>query len=586
MFGWMIKDNTAESRSGGLTNVMLATGLGLLLNVSLIYITACLYLALGGRIGSVSSVLILLVSLGGALWAARRFTETRTEQIHAIAAIVAIWVVSILVSGLVIDTSIDGQFYHFMAVEVLAHGWNPFYEPAPLLPDTEGIKPAIWVSHYPVASWIVVAVHDAAGLSVESAKGFAIAVFLGSGLLTIAVLRRIGLQLAPAFLIGALAAANPVMLSQLFTRMNDGILAEFLLCIIMLAVVAIQLRDRSAIICLVPLLIFALNLKFSAVPILVAVCGLICLATWLARGRRDAMVTAGILAATGIAGIFLIGFAPYAKNLIGFGHPFYPLMGPNETHDIMRGNTPPFIMEMNPVRAFFYSLFAETHSGFQSQPSLKFPFTLSVSEIRISSGPDVRIAGFGPLFSGAVMLAAGVSAALLYLHGRNRAVLACLGTAASLLVLAIVFPESWWARYVPFLWLVPVSVAAAPFLINGTRLRIAGIALAGALALNSGMVFAAMVYMNVDRHIEAMQQVEALRTSGAAKYEIDFDLALSRSRLLKRAGIDFRNVENISRDDCVTRQEVAAYGPDRQGGLICRLPDGVTGQEKTHKDVQ
>ena len=69
-------------------------------------------------------------------------------------------------------------------------------------------------------------------------------------------------------------------------------------------------------------------------------------------------------------------------------------------------NTPAALRDMSPVERFFFSLFSETHSGFETGPHLKVPFTVSVSEIRTVGGVDVRLGGFGPFFSGAILLAA------------------------------------------------------------------------------------------------------------------------------------------------------------------------------------
>jgi hypothetical protein len=547
-------------------------GLGLCLSTALTYCFASFLMILGGSLNQVSATGILLLSVGATIWTVSRNIESLRERVLIGTGVIAFLLLSALISGLILDVSIDGQNYHYQGVSLLAHGWNPFHETIPTLPDTPGMPASVWTAHYPIASWVVIATQHAAGLPLESSKGLGISLLLGSGFLTAGILRSAGFGFLVALAVGILAAANPVSTGQLFTRMNDGILASLFLAIIMLAVSAVYLRSRAALIYMLPLMILTLNLKFSAVPILVALCGFICVAAWFLQGPRKALVTAGYLAAAGTIGIFVIGFAPYGRNLFMFGHPFYPLMGTDGAYDIMTSNTPAFIEPLGHFGSFFRSLLSETHSGYGETPALKVPFTLSPSEIRAAGGPDVRIAGFGPLFSGAILVALGTGIAAAAINKRQRLLLGALIVAAALLGLALIFPQNWWARYVPYLWLVPVCVALAALASNDVRFKAAGLLLVGVLGANAGLVGLSSAYLSAKWSADASRQIAQLSNDNAV-YEIQFDLALSRSELKREAGVRFNTVPELTRDACASTEEIAAFGPDRTGGVICRLQD-------------
>jgi hypothetical protein len=197
---------------------------------------------------------------------------------------------------------------------------------------------------------------------------------------------------------------------------------------------------------------------------------------------------------------------------------------------------------------------------------------LSPSEIRAAGGPDVRIAGFGPLFSGAILVALGTGIAAAAINKRQRLLLGALIVAAALLGLALIFPQNWWARYVPYLWLVPVCVALAALASNDVRFKAAGLLLVGVLGANAGLVGLSSAYLSAKWSADASRQIAQLSNDNAV-YEIQFDLALSRSELKREAGVRFNTVPELTRDACASTEEIAAFGPDRTGGVICRLQD-------------
>jgi hypothetical protein len=553
-----------EKRFSGAFSVGVATAMC----VGFAYCFPALFLMLGGSLDQISSICLILLSIGAAVWGAARLLKE--EWWIVLSGVLFLLIVPALLAGVIMDTSFDGQEYHYSAIDALANGWNPYYQAFPdsLLSDV--VRAPIWSQHYPIGSWMIVALEKAAGVPLEQAKGFALALLLASGLITASVLLRMGVATIPALATGFLAAANPIALAQVFTRMNDGVLASCILIIVSLAALAVSQRNRAAFLAIIPVMILALNLKFSAIPILVAICLFICLAVFALRGMKQAAIAASYLAGIGILGIFAIGYAPYTNNLLNFGHPFYPIMGAGGAYDIMTANTPQVIESHNSIQAFWVSLFSETHQGYGTYPSLKIPFTVSLAEIRAAGGVDTRIAGFGPLFSGVFLLAFTLALISGVRGWANRKARGFLLGGAGLLFLALVFPENWWARYVPQLWLVPISVAIACFLLPEKRIRIAAFALVGVMSLNAGLVLFSSSYLAFSRHLDAMRQAHSLASSGEI-YEVDFGTAMARSEVFRNVGVKFSVVTDIVRSDCQSVETISAYGPDREGGTICRL---------------
>src|SRR5690606_10435550 len=112
-------------------------------------------------------------------------------------------------------------------------------------------------------------------------------------------------------------------------------------------------------------------------------------------------------------------WSPYMQNALQFGHIFYPIMGPHAL-DIMMGNTPEVLEGLSAPQRFLYSLFAETHAGYETAARLKPPFVVLPGELRAAGGVDVRIGGFGPFFSGIFVFAVASAAALMVREDRRE----------------------------------------------------------------------------------------------------------------------------------------------------------------------
>ena len=541
-------------------------GLGVLTVPLAIYIFTSLYLLLGQSLTAVSAQVIVLASI--VLASSVVFALAPAPRSAAVAAVLAIVLLLPLLAGLINDTTLDGQEYHFQAVHAIAAGWNPYYERVTFPEVIRAFEPTIWITHYPKSSWMVMATSVAAGLSSESAKYIGLAFAVAAGALSASLLFRIGLPVIPSLLAGLVAAANPIAFAQLLTRMNDGVLGQCMLLFIVLICFWLVYKEKWALFAALLLMAFSLNLKFSAVPYFVALSALATLAAGWFFGVRAGFHVACVLLAGGIVSMFLLGSAPYLQNVWHHGHPFYPVMG-SDAVDIMAINTPAFLEESSRPAAFLFSLFAETHSGFATLPSLKIPFSFTPEEVRFSGGPDARIGGFGPLFSGAIVLAALTAVSMLARKSLSRTSVFALVAAAVVIVVSMIFPESWWARYVPQLWLAPVAVAVAALVSQSRLSRGLAYGILGVMAVNSMLVLASSVYLAQKRHSAVYEQIERM-AADPNDWRVYFGQAQSRLLLMRDANVRVTPSGVPLAQSCERVQELASYGPDRHGGEVCR----------------
>jgi hypothetical protein len=544
--------------------LFLQLGTGVLVSVAAAFGITAAFLAVGGQVGAVSGPILLAMSFIAALAAMRPYGS---GLVFPGLALVAIHAISVVVSGALYDTTIDGQDYHFQAVHALVKGWNPFHQGFEVPDDLKPIPPHAWVVFFPKATWFVSAIQVASGLSVESAKNQGLLLIVAGFLSLLGLLLKLGFAPAASAAIALCASANPVATNQVFSRMTDGPLAASLLLFGTFAVLWVRLEDRRAWLGMAAALAYGLNLKFSAVPMFAVACAFTCLACFRRDDHSRMLAAGGLLAAIGLVSIVALGYAPYMRNWLEHGHIFHPLLGAHRI-DIMEAET---LRALSPLQRFLFSLFAETHSGFATEMRLKMPFFFSWDELRYAGGPDIRIAGFGPFYSGAFVIAVGLAALLLWHNRGDERVWGAGLILAAILASALILPENWWARYVPQLWLVPVVVAAAALGLGNQRLMLAGWCIVGIMLINSTVAFSSNAWLAAKRHRAVNGQLEDLRKEGG-RYCVAFGAAQSRLVLFRRAGLDVRPVARGSA--CSSFVGLASYGPDRQGGEVCRCGDG------------
>jgi len=403
------------------------------------------------------------------------------HRIYGILLALAVFSAFIFICGGVFDLSYDGNWYQKASLGSLAHGWNPLYTSLSdfaAMKDGVGIgnlaESAIWADHYCKAAWIFGAdIYSFTG-NIECAK----AVNPTFTYILFSVMYRYlsakGLPLVAVSVLSLVTALNPISIPQMFTFYNDGVLASALFTVIVLLVwfsdekcnECDDVHIRSVL--LFSSLVFLINIKFTGL----AYAGFFCLAFYLLALVRAALrnsfkrtfIRATLFYVLVLfTAVIFVGSSSYVKNTAEHGHPLYPLFGADKT-DIMTKNQPDEFSDMTNAEKLYSSLFSQTSNPMGDTELLpKEPFSIDPYEIYISkNSPDTRIGGMGVFFSGILVVSlAALVMILIYLAMRHRnGFLTAITLVIPSVCLILLISESWWARYSPYMWLLPVGVSA------------------------------------------------------------------------------------------------------------------------------
>ncbi|WP_428663084.1 hypothetical protein [Runella sp.] len=412
--------------------------------------------------------------------------KDRTLFFKSLAIIVAVMITSITIAVLVYDVSYDGQAYHQETLIQLKNGWNPYFD---LLPTT--VNQALYINHYSKGAEISEAAIYLFLNKIESGKALNIMLLFAAFSLTFSLLLQIiKLPILKIILISLFLSLNPIVVNQLLTYYVDGQLGSILQCMLVSSLFIIIYPTRYYFLLFAFTVIVLVNTKFTSV--VYAVLLLFCFIGWIFFNRRHLLYKIIIVSAiSGIIGVVLVGFNPYVKNLYGFGHPFYPVMGKNKA-DILTYNFPATFINKNTFEKFYISLFAHTGNPTSTngkEVKLKIPFTFNKEDIISASKIDARIAGFGPLFSGILVVSFLLLCVLLFFYQFNRIIKNTLFLSGILLISSLVNPESWWARYIPQFWYIPIIILLAGELMPTKYNKVFKGILYLSLAVNIGFTF-------------------------------------------------------------------------------------------------
>lgn len=157
---------------------------------------------------------------------------------------------------------------------------------------------------------------------------------------------------------------------------------------------------------------------------------------------------------------------PYLINLKDHGYLFYPL---NEIDIIARQAAPEFLQK-NRVVKFLWSIYAKVDNSGQDLPKIKFPLTVSQGEYNLFRYVcDTRFSGFGPLFG--FTFTTFLFCTIIFLKDIFKSKELKLISLAlfTILIATTLFPESWWASYIPQLWYAPVLLSFILFIMGKLR---------------------------------------------------------------------------------------------------------------------
>lgn len=372
------------------------------------------------------------------------------------AAFLGLIVSCALVSGIFFDVSYDGQTYHQEAVVRLNNGWNPVHDPP--LQGEHGL----WINHYPKAPWICAAQFYRVTGSIEQAKSVNLLLIIASFFLALAAFLNFDPRRPKrALVFSLLLALNPVAVYQSLCFYVDGQLASLFLALIALSYFFYRRLDRPTMLVFAACTVLLFNIKFTGVVYGLVLAG--GLAAWLFLKRSPGVFKlASLTLACLVVTLFFVGYNPYLTNVIRKGHPFYPLAGPKAKNIIIQ-QEPLNFRQAGRAKKLWISIFSRTENVSRSgTTAAKWPFGIGISELQALTTSDIRIGGFGPWFGGAMLLSIVIiisALAGIFAKPTNPAARGLLGMILVVAISVLVNPESWWARYAPQLWMIPVGAS-------------------------------------------------------------------------------------------------------------------------------
>jgi hypothetical protein len=353
------------------------------------------------------------------------------------------------------DDGWDAQMYHLPSVVRLLSGWKPIVAATDLTLS----------NHYPSGTWTILAGFDAI-FGFESGRAIGPILMLAASGAAWKTFRGAGIAAAPCAVVTVMLVANPIALSQFFTSYADGTLYELTLILICSLIIMLEDRGLAAALLAGAAMILVCNTKvvglfFAALAV----------ATWggLLLFRygpawttvRDRHRQIALLVAAGLLAVGFVGWRPYVVNVLEHHRVVYP---PPDELGYKPGaeiGVPPNLAAAGRGPKLAALFFARTDRS-QGPVSFKVPGTVDRHELLM--GTETRGGGFGPFFGAVTLVAlaalvwASVRRTTPRLVYRHRLEVLCGLTAYGLLT-TVLFPEPWWARFVPFAWVIPLGAA-------------------------------------------------------------------------------------------------------------------------------
>ncbi len=391
------------------------------------------------------------------------------EKIWTLLLSFSVIIISLLVSAFYFDLSWDGQWYQQSAIYHIESGWNPIFEPI----RTFEMNNDTSIVHFPKGSWYYAASVFSLLGNFESGKSLNFILIFVTLFLTYSTLQDFGFSKIKSLIVTLLVALNPVVWSVSTTYLVDGSLILYISIYILMIFAWFKEPGFKIMVIIIMAVTGMINLKFTG---LVFFCVLVLAPTiyTLIFKREYLLKFIGIHAFALIISLLIFGYNPYVTNVVERGHPFYPIMGTEEYPSIYEqtGRDDNEIFE-TPVnmqgKSVFFKMFYANFGRPDNAPYYKerdaeliWPFTSKMSDWRAYYFHETRVSGFGPYFSGILILSFILFIILLFRINRKSRWIICLALMA--IFGSLLFSKHfWWPRFGPQMWLIPLILLAISF---------------------------------------------------------------------------------------------------------------------------
>lgn len=380
-------------------------------------------------------------------------------------ATVVIVVCSILffISSFIYDYSWDGNWYHSHMIWELAHGWNPLYDGP--IPEGEQFFDVLWANHYQKGYELLCSNIVCITGNISSGKSVNILLPLLSVFFVHKCLNYVKKGLWFNSCISIIVSLNPIVVNQMLVHYNDW--SGYTCIILILSNIYLWQKSNKLVYYINALLVlsFVMTIKYNITFYSITILLVILLLFFSEIMTRWKYVVSGVIVA--ILSLLFFGGATLIDNTIKKGQPLYPLYG-EKTVDIMTHNTPLQYLDKSNFYRVSHSLLSNPNSN--DKIDLISPFVIDGYSIKSSSSYDSRIGGWGIFFFEATLLLVICFIVIVFksvhvhMDRIQMKVILVLLLCCSLL---FILPCGWWARYHPYIYIIPVSLIIY-FYLSGT----------------------------------------------------------------------------------------------------------------------
>ncbi len=454
----------------------------------------------------------------------------------------------IFISNFFYDISFDGQWYHQETIIQLKNKWNPIVNKLDIpVNENTASGTEVWcngidkpvnktdntgkppfnlkflnINHFPKGIEIIEASIYALTNRIETGKSVNGIFMLSSFFLTLSFLYTIG-QISHLWkwLLAILISFNPITLTQLPSFCVDGVMASSLLSLLAISCLLFQGTNRYYLWMLASIIELSSNIKYTSLVFTAIFCLGLLITLLINKKKKSFNRVLIICVFGGLTGIFFCGFHPYMTNFIHDHDMFYGL---KETKDEIWATTPPVYRTLNRFEKLFLSLNSHTDSYSDNNSSivdmLKIPFTVNKKELLNANDPEVKLSAFGPFFSGSLLIALLIFFIVLTKSFGSAIFKLELTVLVIISSTILIVPNSWWGRFVPQFWLLPVSILFMSEFISFKYDKLLKGSLCFALGLNviwAGL--AIIINLFISSHINyQLSQLKALHLPVTVEY--------------------------------------------------------------------
>lgn len=425
--------------------------------------------------------------------------------------------VSSYIESDIYDTTSDGNTYHKLAIGSMKNGWIPLYESCKDYTREDGNVVTVsnqninylWADHYAIGTEILGANIYAFSNNIETGKAFNLVIMYCAFAITLEFFAKKKINIIFSIALALMIAVNPITATQWGTYYVDTTLAMTLFLIfIELLNISNESKDEKSnkleyYSILGMSIAICINAKFTGLVYAAIFC-FVFFVYWLIKSKsnkeelkKSAKLNVIFYIVTVIASVCIIGGSSYLMNTINYKHPCYPLYGEGHVDNMVIQEIPESLAAKSHGKQFLISIFSKgmnispSYSDANVLPELKVPFTMTSDEIDNYIIPDIRMGGFGPLYSGIFILTClGIVYIIIDLIRQKKiqSLIQYLLIIIPSAVMILALDGAYWARYIPYMYFITIMTFAYLFTKSSKIVKSIGAITIVLLLINSFVV--------------------------------------------------------------------------------------------------